>query len=81
MASVITQGCNKCKKCVTVCPTKPFHEDKDTLVIDPEACLDCGVCIPECPLKIIYAQEDLPKNLYGFVEFNLQKSKILPPAE
>ena len=78
MASVITKGCTKCKKCVEICPVDAFHEDTNTLVINPETCIDCGACIPACPVGIIYAEEDLPGNLENFININLEKSKILP---
>ncbi|MDD3374680.1 MAG: ferredoxin family protein [Candidatus Omnitrophica bacterium] len=77
MASVITNGCTKCKKCVEICPVEAFHEDTNTLVINPEICIDCGACIPACPVSIIYAEEDLPQNLKTFKQINAEKSKTL----
>ncbi len=78
MASVITKGCTKCLQCIENCPVEPFHEDSDTLVIDPKVCIDCGVCVPECPQGIIYAEEDLPRDLKHYAQINLEKSKTLP---
>ncbi len=78
MASVIINGCTKCKKCVEVCPVEAFHEDDEMLVINPDVCLDCGACIPVCPVNVIYAQEDLPDDVKYFTQHNHKKSKILP---
>jgi len=78
MPSVVTRGCTKCKKCLSICPVEPFHEGIDTLVINPKICIDCGSCILECPIGIIYAQEDVPKHLGKFIKINARKSKIFP---
>ncbi|MCG3137349.1 MAG: putative ferredoxin/ferredoxin--NADP reductase [Phycisphaerae bacterium] len=68
MAHVIGAACEKCAKCVEVCPTEAIHptnseadfESVKRLYIDPDSCADCGVCVEECPTKAIFPEDDLP---------------------
>ncbi|MDB9751530.1 ferredoxin family protein [Gammaproteobacteria bacterium] len=80
MPFVVIEGCIKCKytDCVEVCPVDCFHEGPNMLVIDPDECIDCTLCEPECPVEAIMCDEDLPEEMYGFVELNVELSKIWP---
>ena len=80
MAYVVTEDCILCKytDCVDVCPVECFHEGPNFLVIDPDECIDCDLCVPECPINAIYAEDDLPENMRGFIELNIELSKIWP---
>ena len=78
MAYVITDTCIKDLLCVDVCPIDCIHPKKDEpafetatqLFVDPAGCIDCGACIPVCTSDSIYAADDLPDELKGFMETN-----------
>jgi len=78
MAYIITEGCTKDAACVDVCPVDCIHPRKDEegfekeemLYVDPTACIDCGACVPGCPASTIYAAEDVPEHLKGYIERN-----------
>jgi len=80
MAYIVTEACIRCKytDCVEVCPVDCFHEGPNFLVIDPVECIDCTLCVPECPVGAIYAEEDLPDNMLGYIEINAQLSRDWP---
>jgi ferredoxin len=52
----------------------PTSSEDDTddimLYIDPNECIDCGACEPACPVTAIYAEDDVPDNLKGYIEAN-----------
>ncbi|MEU1981400.1 FAD-dependent oxidoreductase [Nocardia sp. NPDC019395] len=78
MAYVITQRCCNDASCVAECPVdciRPRPEDPqfataEMLYIDPDTCIDCGACYEACPVDAIYAEEDLPGHLDGFLDVN-----------
>ncbi|MFI1460715.1 FAD-dependent oxidoreductase [Nocardia carnea] len=78
MTYVITQRCCNDASCVAECPVdciRPRPEDPqfataEMLYIDPDTCIDCGACYEACPVDAIYAEEDLPGHLEGFLEVN-----------
>ncbi|WP_339044917.1 ferredoxin FdxA [Candidatus Zinderia endosymbiont of Aphrophora alni] len=76
MTHVVTESCIQCRytDCVDVCPVDCFREGINFLVIDPEECIDCAVCVAECPVNAIYAEEDVPKNQFDFIELNKKLS-------
>ncbi len=80
MTHVVTDGCLRCKytDCVEVCPVDCFHEGPQFLVIDPDECIDCGVCIAECPVSAIYADDEVPEPMAGFLELNARLSPQWP---
>ena len=80
MTYVVTEPCIKCKytDCVEVCPVDCFHEGPNCLVIDPDECIDCTLCVPECPVNAIYAEDDVPGGMEGFVSLNAELSKKWP---
>lgn len=80
MAHVVTEPCIGCKNtvCVTVCPVDCFHEDVDTLWIDPDECIDCGACIPECPEDAIFEAEKVPEKWKHYIQLNAEKAGALP---
>ena len=80
MAYVVTENCIKCKytDCVDVCPVDCFHEGPNFLVIDPEECIDCTLCVAECPASAIFAEDDVPDAMHGFIALNAELSKEWP---
>ena len=50
---VITERCNGCKKCSTVCPQNCIDFEKTPAVIIKEHCLHCGNCLSACPQNAI----------------------------
>ncbi len=80
MAYVVTEPCIKCKytDCVEVCPVDCFHEGPNCLVIDPDECIDCTLCVPECPVNAIFAEDDVPGAMEGFIALNAELAKGWP---
>lgn len=80
MTYVVTDNCIKCKytDCVEVCPVDCFHEGPNFLVIDPDECIDCTLCEPECPIGAIFAEDDIPDGMEGFLELNAELTKTWP---
>ena len=75
MTYVITDPCIDLldKSCVEVCPVDCIHYEEGTdrkLYIDPDECIDCGACEPVCPVTAIFAEDDVPDNMQGFIEVN-----------
>ena len=80
MAHVVTKACYGCKytDCVTACPVDCFHEGEQMLYIDPVECIDCGACVSECPVEAIYQEDDVPDELFAFIELNAEMSQVTP---
>jgi ferredoxin len=57
-----------------------FREAKDFLVIDPDECIDCGSCVDACPADAIYADNELPPELFPALEWNANLATTLPPV-
>ncbi|MDR2451874.1 MAG: ferredoxin family protein [Candidatus Accumulibacter sp.] len=81
MAYVVTENCIKCKytDCVDICPVNCFREGPNFLVIDPDACIDCTLCVAECPASAIFAEDDVPDGMRGFIALNAELCRIWPP--
>ena len=79
MTHVIIDNCNGCKftDCVMVCPVDCFYSNGKQLVIDPDECIDCSACVAECPVEAIYAEDELPEELYVHKEINAAESMRL----
>ena len=80
MAHVVTKACFGCKytDCVTACPVDCFREGEQMLYIDPVECIDCGACVSECPVEAIYQEDDVPDELFAFIELNAEMSQVTP---
>ena len=80
MTYVVTEACINCKHttCVEVCPVDAFREGPNFLVIDPDECIDCTLCVTECPVLAIYADTEVPKNQFEFIELNARLAKRWP---
>ena len=68
--------CNKCSRCVKVCPAQLFSEtdDKEKKYVfkNPhEVCVKCGHCIAICPVEAILFEDKDPA-------FNFEGTKKLP---
>lgn len=74
MTHVVTEACIRCKytDCVEVCPVDCFKEGPNFLVIDPDECIDCAVCVAECPVNAIFAEQDVPEDMEGFIKINAE---------
>ncbi|MBM5570376.1 MULTISPECIES: ferredoxin FdxA [Deefgea] len=80
MTYVVTDACVKCKytDCVDVCPVDCFREGPNFLVIDPDECIDCTLCVAECPVEAIYAEDDVPESMHGYIALNAELAKTWP---
>lgn len=81
MAYVVTDACVKCKytDCVDVCPVDCFREGPNMLAINPDECIDCTLCVAECPVEAIYAEDDVPESMQGYITLNAEMAQIWPP--
>jgi ferredoxin len=43
--------CTDCSMCVSICPVKAYHLDRDTWEVKfvQERCIACGMCVDACP--------------------------------
>ncbi|XZG69206.1 ferredoxin FdxA [Chitinibacteraceae bacterium HSL-7] len=80
MTYVVTDACVKCKytDCVDVCPVDCFHEGPNFLAIDPDECIDCTLCVAECPVGAIYAEDEIPDGMEGYLPLNAELAKTWP---
>ncbi len=80
MTYVITEDCIGCKfaYCAGVCPVDAFHEGKERLYINPEACIDCNACVSECPVEAIYADVDVPAQFIQSIDENASEAEKYP---
>jgi ferredoxin len=47
--SVNSEKCNKCFKCISVCPVKICNDATgDSVEVNSELCLSCGACVSSC---------------------------------
>jgi len=59
IAQIITDKCNNCAQCVTVCPTFVLDEGPQTpLIVRIEACQTCYMCELYCDQDAIFVAPD-----------------------
>ena len=82
MTHVVIDKCvdGKFTDCVLVCPVDCFYEMERQLVIDPDECIDCSACVAECPVEAIYAEDEIPDEYEGALEFNTIEAAKLKDA-
>ncbi len=70
---VITESCNGCGDCVSVCPYEAIMVEKGKAQIDLDKCTLCGACVPECPLDAIVIKKGIskekPSDYFGVMIF------------
>lgn len=45
----VTENCNKCFKCISVCPVKICNDAQgDSVTINKDLCIGCGACVSVC---------------------------------
>ncbi|MEM1565521.1 MAG: hydrogenase iron-sulfur subunit [Candidatus Bathyarchaeia archaeon] len=49
VAYVMTDKCDNCEACITVCPVNAIQKTERGVEIDPVSCIGCGICVPRCP--------------------------------
>ena len=64
------EQCNKCKKCILICPMKaniyhaPHDDQPEKILLLEERCIGCGLCAYHCPedaVKLIKIKDDVPE--------------------
>jgi len=58
--SIDSQRCIRCGRCVKVCPSLVFGQEKagaDVCVVAPENCIVCGHCVAACPVAAVVHSE------------------------
>jgi len=62
--------CNKCKKCVRICPLKanvhhaPHDKEPERIFFFEERCIGCGLCAYHCPneaIKLVKVRDEVPE--------------------
>jgi iron only hydrogenase large subunit-like protein len=57
--SVKEDACNKCFKCVSICPVKTcINATGDSVTIDHDKCIGCGACLTVCQTGAREIQDD-----------------------
>ena len=78
MTYIIAEPCVDLKdqSCIDVCPVDCIYgvdEGNDRqLYINPDECIDCAACEPVCPVNAIFAEEDVPTKLEGWIKVNYE---------
>jgi len=67
--------CNRCKRCIEICPRDCFRIEKDQLQFDGRYCHDCGHCISICP-KSALSHQILPREDFSLIEDVLPSSSF-----
>ncbi|MGD8564827.1 MAG: FAD-dependent oxidoreductase [Candidatus Bathyarchaeota archaeon] len=67
-AYVITDLCNGCRDCTSICPVNAITIDQEKAKIDPFMCTGCGACIPICPQKAIDFRNSTNKQLIAHLK-------------
>lgn len=58
--SVIEDKCNKCFKCISVCPVKSCNSAiGDSVSVIDKSCLGCGACVSECDNGARIVKDDI----------------------
>lgn len=58
--SVLEEKCNKCFKCISVCPVKSCNSAVgDSVSVIHESCLGCGACVSECDSGARIVNDDI----------------------
>jgi len=63
----INKNCDKCKKCIEVCPQHIFEIKNDKIIINKDkllSCHYCEACIDACPKKAIKIHQDPDTFIY-----------------
>lgn len=81
MAYVVTENCIRCKftDCADPCEFGCFREGPNFLVIDPDLCTDCGLCVAACQAEAIYAEDQVPAEMFAYIAMNAELARELPP--
>ena len=53
IASVATQRCKACGKCIRACPSGAIEVIHETAAVDQALCVGCGACLNACPTGAI----------------------------
>jgi len=62
--------CNKCKKCVRICPTEanvyhaPHDKEPERILFLEERCIGCGLCAYHCPndaIQLVKVKDQVPE--------------------
>ncbi len=74
-ASVVSENCKSCGKCVEVCPYNAITVEvkkKTPAVINTAACAGCGTCAAECPFDAITVNHFTDKQILTQVDALLE---------
>lgn len=64
-----TGKCIRCGKCVKICPSLVFCQDKaggEVQVVQPENCIVCGHCVGVCPTQAVVHSEFPAEKVHAF---------------
>lgn len=63
------EKCIQCGRCVKICPSMVFAQEKETRkakVLQPENCIVCGHCVAVCPTDAVEHSDFPPDKLHTF---------------
>jgi len=67
VATIDTNQCDLCKKCMDTCKYKAIYVQEDNLAIDPIACKGCGICLSQCPEEAISIMGNADEKLFAII--------------
>jgi len=53
MINIVTDKCDFCGACVSVCPVDCIEVAESSINIDHRLCIDCDLCVFICPIEVL----------------------------
>ena len=53
MINIVTDKCDFCGACVSVCPVDCIEVAESSINIDYKLCIDCDLCVFICPIEVL----------------------------
>ncbi len=68
IAKILSEKCNLCGECVTICPVKALAIADSQVKVNPISCVGCGICVIACPNEAIDLKHCTEEQLIGQIQ-------------
>jgi heterodisulfide reductase subunit A len=68
IAKILSEKCNLCGKCISICPVKASVILDSEVKINPISCVGCGICVIACPNEAIDLKNCTEKQLINQIQ-------------